>query len=65
LYAGFGFGRNTVAEGRAITPTADGMQYCLIFARSAAIQDEGAMHASVGADNEADAYSQIFIIQLK
>jgi len=64
-YAGFGIGRNPVAEARTIPPTANGAQDQLVFFRSATIQDEGAVHVSVRTHNEADPHVQIVILNLQ
>lgn len=58
-YQRFGIHGNAVAERGTITPEADRAQYKLVFAGTAAVEDEGAVHASVGANDEADAHAQI------
>jgi hypothetical protein len=46
----------TVAEGRAITPVAHSAKHSEILIGTAAVEDEGAMNASVGSNNEADSH---------
>jgi hypothetical protein len=65
LYAGFGFGWDTIAKSGTIPPAAHSTQDNLIFARPTAIQNERAMHASVGPHNKADAHPQILVIELE
>jgi hypothetical protein len=65
LYPGFRIGRHTVAERWTITPAADYAQHYLIFAGSSAVQNEWAMHSSIGTYDKADAHAQVFIVQLK
>ena len=63
LYARFGIGRNTVTERGTIPPAAHRMQDSLILARATAIQNERAMHASVGPYDKANAHPQILVIE--
>jgi hypothetical protein len=64
LYAGFGIGRDAIAESWTIAPPADRLQDYLIFTNAATIEDERAMDAAICAHNEADANPLIFCIEL-
>lgn len=64
-YERFEIGGNTVTERGTISPHADGAQHEQILAGTTAIQDEGAMHMSIGSDNKADAHIQIVILSLE
>jgi hypothetical protein len=64
-YTGLRIGGNAVAERRAISPKADGVQNGFIFPGSTAFKDEGAVNVSVGSDNEADADAQIVVVRLE
>lgn len=64
-YAGFGIGRNPIAEGRPISPAADGAQDQLVFFRPATIEDEGAVHVPVRTHNETNSHVQIVILNLR
>lgn len=64
-YAGFGIGRNPVAECWAITPTANRAQDQLVPVGSAAVEDEGTVHVPIGTHNEADPYVKIVIVKLQ
>src|SRR5208283_5528878 len=50
----FRFGRNAVAGCGTIPPAAKRLQNVAIAKNAAALQNEGAMHAPVGTDDEAD-----------
>ena len=64
-YERFGIGGNAVAECRAIAPEAHRAQHNPVFVGAAAVQNEGAMHVSVGSNNEADAHLQIVILNMQ
>jgi hypothetical protein len=63
-YERFGIGGNAVAEGGTITPEANGAQYNLVFDWTSTVQDQGTVHAAIGADNETDSDMQIVILNL-
>jgi hypothetical protein len=65
LNAGFGIGRNPVAEGRPIPPTAHCAQDQLVFFHSTTLEDEGAVHMSLRTDNETDPHVQVVILNLQ
>ena len=60
-YKRFGIGGNAVAECGTIAPEANCAQHNLVLVGAAAVQDEGAMHVSVGSDNEADTYVESYL----
>ena len=62
-YQRFGIGWDAIAERGTITPITNRVQHDLIFVRAAAIQDESAVHVSVGPNNEADAHAQIVVFR--
>jgi len=63
LYAGFGIGRDAIAERWTIAPPTDRLQDDLVFVNAATVEDERAMDAAVRSHNEADANPVIFCIE--
>jgi hypothetical protein len=64
-HAGFGIGRNPVAQGWAIAPAANSAEDQLVLVRSAAVEDESTVHMPIGTHNEADLYVKIVILGLQ
>lgn len=64
-YSRFGIGRNAIAQCRTISPQAHRAQNLPVFAPSPAVQNEGAVHVSVGSDNETDPHPQIVILSFE
>ena len=53
-----GFGRLSVAGGRAIPPRSNGPQNIPVAKTAAALQNQRTMHSPVSADNEIDRHLQ-------
>ncbi len=62
-YARFGIGGNTIAQGGPITPLPDRPQHGLVLIRAGAIEDEGAVHMPIGANDEADAHRLVIVFR--
>ena len=60
-YAGLGIGGNAIAEGGTIAPLANGAEDGLVFAAAGtgAVEDESAVDAAIGANDEIDAHGDV------